>query len=724
MDNSLSYQSLLNQTELDATTMYFTGLTANQLIYANSNGNLASVSDLTAYVAGTTNQISVANNGNGTITLSTPQNTATTSSPTFAGLTLTGLSGVLKASAGVVAGSSTTTDLTEGSNLYYTNARSRSAVSVSDSKSNLTYNSSTGVFTNSATPSYSFLTTNGFLSNSDFEIRGIGSIGYVSGLDGGVNILSSSASGISTPSIQAIDSALGNTTICLNPAGGSIRLGTTLSGVLKASSGTVSGSATTSDLTEGSNLYYTDARARSALSVSDSNGNLTYNSSTGVFTNSTTPTYSSLTVSNNATVGYIPSSSGGIYLTKSATYGKPSVQSVTSGFGADVLSLNPVGGNVGVNSVSPQSKFVVCGSTADNQTIEFGYSGGLTSNYLESVNRNGGASVDMTYYISGSNNHRFFTNATEYMRIWSNGYVSVGNTLQYHNLSIGPNATFGISPIDTYYTDIQQNMYYGSSSWRNRAQGSCSLIETLGGSNIAGGINMYVGDSITSTAAGTAVVLSGALLSQTSQNPILTMTHGNWTTGKSNNIYFQTGDSYIQKHYDDGLIINDNNKITFKEATTTVLTIDGGIVAASGKLTATPQYGTIHFQSFSGTTTFITSTSWTKQTCFDQEESSGVDVTASHSNDKLTINTTGNYLVSYTIYGSFGGAGYSCQFGIYKNGTLVDKLRTGTNADVFTISFSMPVSLTATDYLELYGKCSNAGGAQVFNINMYAERIN
>ena len=40
-----------------------------------------------------------------------------------AGLTIASLSGVLKASGGVVSGGATTTDLTEGSNLYYTTAR-------------------------------------------------------------------------------------------------------------------------------------------------------------------------------------------------------------------------------------------------------------------------------------------------------------------------------------------------------------------------------------------------------------------------------------------------------------------------------------------------------------------------------------------------------------------------------------------------------------------------
>ena len=43
---------------------------------------------------------------------------------------------------------------------------------------------------------------------------------------------------------------------------------------------------TTTDLTEGTNLYYTDARARASISVTDTSGNgsLSYNNSTGVIT--------------------------------------------------------------------------------------------------------------------------------------------------------------------------------------------------------------------------------------------------------------------------------------------------------------------------------------------------------------------------------------------------------------------------------------------------------
>lgn len=67
-----------------------TVLAAGQLVYANATKALTSVADLSAWVAGTTNQISVANDGDGTITVSTPQDIHTGATPEFYGLTATG----------------------------------------------------------------------------------------------------------------------------------------------------------------------------------------------------------------------------------------------------------------------------------------------------------------------------------------------------------------------------------------------------------------------------------------------------------------------------------------------------------------------------------------------------------------------------------------------------------------------------------------------------------
>ena len=82
-------------------------------------------------LTGTNNRISVSGS-TGNITLNLPQDINTTSSPSFTGLTLGTLSGVLKASAGVVANGATTDDLTEGkTNLYFTNNRARASITAS-----------------------------------------------------------------------------------------------------------------------------------------------------------------------------------------------------------------------------------------------------------------------------------------------------------------------------------------------------------------------------------------------------------------------------------------------------------------------------------------------------------------------------------------------------------------------------------------------------------------
>ena len=68
-----------------------TGLTASRLISTDSSKKLTSVSDLTSWIAGTSNQIAVANDADGTITLSTPQDIHTGATPEFTGATLTDL---------------------------------------------------------------------------------------------------------------------------------------------------------------------------------------------------------------------------------------------------------------------------------------------------------------------------------------------------------------------------------------------------------------------------------------------------------------------------------------------------------------------------------------------------------------------------------------------------------------------------------------------------------
>ena len=121
-------------------------------------------------------------------------------------------------------------DITESGNLYFTNSRARGAVSVTDAggDGSMTYNSTTGVFT--------------FTGPSASEVRAH---------------LSSSGD-ISYNSTTGVISATVYKTADFN---------------------TDFATKKTCDLAEDTDLYYTDARARAAISVS---GSLAYNNSTGV----------------------------------------------------------------------------------------------------------------------------------------------------------------------------------------------------------------------------------------------------------------------------------------------------------------------------------------------------------------------------------------------------------------------------------------------------------
>lgn len=137
-------------------------------------------------------------------------------------------------------------DIGEGStNLYFTNARARSAISVTDAggDGSLAYNSTTGVIT--------------YTGPSSAEARAHFSA------TGGV-VYNSSTGAFTLASIA--NSELANSSVTINSTAVS------LGGSITLDSG---------DIGEGSNLYYTDARARAAISATTSTG-FSYNNSTGV----------------------------------------------------------------------------------------------------------------------------------------------------------------------------------------------------------------------------------------------------------------------------------------------------------------------------------------------------------------------------------------------------------------------------------------------------------
>jgi len=89
----LSVQAVIERIRFNLSTvskqtyagLTLTDLIANRLIATDSGKTFESIEDLTAWIVGTTNQIIVTDNGDGTLTLSTPQDIHTDATPEFAG---------------------------------------------------------------------------------------------------------------------------------------------------------------------------------------------------------------------------------------------------------------------------------------------------------------------------------------------------------------------------------------------------------------------------------------------------------------------------------------------------------------------------------------------------------------------------------------------------------------------------------------------------------------
>ena len=189
--------------------------------------------------------------------------------------------------------------LVEGSsNLYFTDTRARSAVSLTTDKSSvLSYNSGTGEFTFAiANASTSDIAegTNLYFTNA----RARGSLSITdNGGDGSLSYNSSTGTieytGPSSSEVRAHFSATTNTGITYDNSTGTFALASIPNSSLVNTDVTINGSTVslggstsfgTDSVTEETNLYYTDARARSALSATTSNSSVfDYNSSNGLF---------------------------------------------------------------------------------------------------------------------------------------------------------------------------------------------------------------------------------------------------------------------------------------------------------------------------------------------------------------------------------------------------------------------------------------------------------
>ena len=229
-------------------------------------------------------------------------------------------------------GSQTTDDVAEGTtNLYYTDARARNAISLDSTWGNITYNSTTGVLDVNAPSTDDVVegSTNQYFTVSRArntvsanDAGGDGSFSYdaatgvftytgpsasevrahlsVTDVGGDGSLTYDSATGVLTytgPSASEVRAHLSATTATgaqYDSATGVISLANIPNSSLTNSSVTVNGATVslggstsfgTDSVTEETNLYFTDARARSAISLtSDNTSVLSYDSLTGEFT--------------------------------------------------------------------------------------------------------------------------------------------------------------------------------------------------------------------------------------------------------------------------------------------------------------------------------------------------------------------------------------------------------------------------------------------------------
>jgi hypothetical protein len=194
-----------------------------------------------------------------------------------------------------------TGDLAEGSNLYYTDARARAAVSVADSNSvDMSYNSTTGEFSADAKVDDSSIEVD---ATNGLQVKALGvTNAMLAGSIANAKLANSSVTVTAGDGLKTGGSvSLGGTVqLDIEPADfagagleddGSDNLRIKAAGVTNAMlSGSIASSKLaelnafdTDALSEGSsNLYFTDARARAAISVADTNSmDLTYDSGTG-----------------------------------------------------------------------------------------------------------------------------------------------------------------------------------------------------------------------------------------------------------------------------------------------------------------------------------------------------------------------------------------------------------------------------------------------------------
>jgi len=268
----------------------------------------------------------------------------------------------------------TTTNLPEGTNLYFTNSRARLALAVT-AGTGISYNNTTGVFSLASIP-------NASLTNSSVTINSL-----ALPLGGSVTLTTSNiAEGTNLYWTDArFDSRFGTKTTT------NLAEGTNLY-YTQARFNTAFAAKSTTDLVEGTNLYYTDARSRAA--ISENAVGLDYSNTSGVL---------------SLTSGYaIPTTVKlGQYDT---AYNRSIVSAAVTGTGTKTLSLTQQDANVvsatwtdlGITTINGTANQIAATTVGNTTTLAFTNDVTMPNNLVVSGNLtiNGTATYVNTQSIS------------------------------------------------------------------------------------------------------------------------------------------------------------------------------------------------------------------------------------------------------------------------------------------------------------------------------------
>lgn len=133
-------------------------------------------------------------------------------------------------------------------------------------------------------------------------------------------------------------------------------------------------------------------------------------------------------------------------------------------------------------------------------------------------------------------------------------------------------------------------------------------------------------------------------------------------------------------------------------------------------------YGGVSVTAGAGTQTLSAAT-WTKITQFTAEDA-GLNVTASHSNDKITLTDAGRYEVAVSC--SFVGAADEYRLAVYWNSAivLVPAIQTIPDANEHHVGFTIPLNATlAAKDVELYAYAVAGNICDLKEASLWVNRI-